>query len=221
VSGIALLLVYGAALVHRNVGSRIALRSFQQGEAPEIAYSPDENLVDWSLWSEHRVAEYRRALLLPKNSTLATIRIRRLNLYVPVFADTDELSLNRGAGWISGTALPGNPGNIGIAGHRDSFFRVLKDIALGDRIELSTLDKTITYNVEQTEIVNPDDVSVLKPGSRPALTLVTCFPFYFVGSAPKRFIVHAGYRRPVAGKALTQLLRPAPLTEFDNKERDK
>ncbi len=104
---------------------------------------------------------------------------------------TDDFVLDRAVGYIEDTALPGTDGNSGIAGHRDGFFRGLKDIAVGDSIELETLTGRETYHVERTWIVNPEDVSVLDPTPVRSLTLVTCYPFYFVGSAPQRFIVRA------------------------------
>ena len=110
---------------------------------------------------------------------------------MPVFDGTDDLILNRGAGRISGTAKPGQPGNIGIAAHRDGFFRGLKDIRVGDRIELRTQGDASLYAVDDIEIVQPTDVTVLRNRPSPSLTLVTCYPFYFVGDAPQRYIVHA------------------------------
>ena len=107
---------------------------------------------------------------------------------------TDDLSLNRAVGHIAGTALPGDSGNVGIAGHRDGFFRGLKDIVTGDTIEITTQAKTDTYVIDQITIVNPSDVSVLAPRSQPSVTLVTCYPFYFVGSAPQRYIVQASLK---------------------------
>ncbi len=104
---------------------------------------------------------------------------------------TDDRTLDRAVGHIEGTAQPGTDGNSGIAGHRDGFFRGLKDITPGDVIELDTLQGKDVYRVERTWVVNPEDVSVLDPTSTRALTLVTCYPFYFVGSAPRRFIVRA------------------------------
>jgi sortase A len=108
----------------------------------------------------------------------------------------DDFTLNRAAGHIEATAEPGQDGNVGIAGHRDGFFRVLKDIHQGDAIELITTKQDIRYVVDELLIVNPQDVSVLQPRSRASLTLVTCYPFYFVGSAPQRFIVHALVAHP-------------------------
>jgi len=147
--------------------------------------------VDFGLWSEKRIEAYKQLLSAKFEAPIALLTIRRLSLEVPVFEGTEEPVLNRGVGWILDTAKPGEGGNIGIAGHRDGFFRCLKDIQIGDRIELATPDQKTTYTVDAIQIVIPEDVSVLLPRKRPALTLVTCYPFYFIGSAPMRFIVHA------------------------------
>jgi sortase A len=112
-------------------------------------------------------------------------------LEVPVLDGVDDISLNRGVGYIPGTTYLGERGNIGIAGHRDGFFRILKDAGIGDVIELETLDRIDVYQVKNIVIVDKNDVSVLRPTSAPTLTLVTCYPFYFIGSAPKRYIVVA------------------------------
>ena len=119
------------------------------------------------------------------------LRIPKVRLEVPVLPGTDDRTLDRGVGHIEHTVEPGTDGNSGIAGHRDSFFRGLKDIGLGDLIELDTRQGTDVYRVERTWIVNPEDVWVLDPTPTRALTLVTCYPFYFVGAAPQRFIVRA------------------------------
>jgi len=108
-----------------------------------------------------------------------------------VLPGTDDGTLDRAVGHIEGTAKPGTDGNAGIAGHRDGFFRGLKDISPGDVIELDTLQGNDSYRVERVWVVDPEDVSVLDPTSTRALTLVTCYPFYYVGSAPRRFIVRA------------------------------
>jgi len=131
------------------------------------------------------------------NKPLAVLRIPKLHLAVPVLDGTDALTLNHAVGRITGTAWPGEPGNIGIAGHRDSFFRGLKDVKVGDAIELEMAGKTDTYIVDQIQIVTPHAVNVLLPRSAPSVTLVTCYPFYFVGSAPRRFIVHASLTQPI------------------------
>ena len=123
---------------------------------------------------------------------LGRIRIPSIDVTAVVVEGVGKKSLRRAAGHIPGTALPSEgDGNVGIAAHRDSFFRGLKDIREEDTIELTTLDGTHRYKVEWTKIVQPSDTSVLTPTDEPALTLVTCYPFYYVGSAPKRFIVRA------------------------------
>jgi sortase A len=125
------------------------------------------------------------------------LRIPKIDLDVPVFNGTDALTLNHAVGRIGGTALPGGPGNIGVAGHRDTFFRGLKDVQKGDLIELRTKKGTDIYLVDEIRIVSPEDTSVLRPRGRPTLTLVTCYPFFFVGSAPKRYIVMASLAREI------------------------
>lgn len=109
----------------------------------------------------------------------------------PLFEGVDDLTLDRGVGRVPGTSLPGQDGNLAIAGHRDGFFRQLKDIQKGDFIEIAMFDERDVYVVDSTTIVEPSDISVLKPKSKPTLTLVTCYPFYFIGHAPQRFIVEA------------------------------
>ena len=108
-----------------------------------------------------------------------------------VLPGTDEFTLNRAVSHIEDTALPGTDGNSGIAGHRDGFFRGLKDIAPGDVIELETLRGKEIYRIERTWVVDPEDVSVLDATPKRSLTLVTCYPFYHIGPAPQRFIVRA------------------------------
>jgi sortase A len=146
---------------------------------------------DQSLWSPTRVSAWHQALSEAGPAPLAVLRIPKIRLEVAVLPGTDDRTLDRGVGHIEDTANPGTHGNLGIAGHRDSFFRGLKDISPGDVIELDTIEGTDSYRVERAWVVSPEDVSVLDPTSTPALTLVTCYPFYFVGSAPHRFIVRA------------------------------
>lgn len=152
----------------------------------ETAASPD-----FSLWSPTRVEDYRHAVAADDRLPLAMLRIPDVGVEVAVLRGTDELTLNRGVGHIEGTPLPGAQGNIGLAGHRDGFFRPLKDIEPGHRVELVTLQESLSYRVTDTWIVDPSEVGVLAPTDEDALTLVTCYPFYFVGHAPQRFIVRA------------------------------
>jgi sortase A len=124
-------------------------------------------------------------------AVIGRLEIPRLNLAVMVREGADEGTLRRAVGHIPGTALPGNIGNVGLAGHRDTFFRALRNIRKDDTIELQTTAGTYRYLVNSTQIVTPRDVSVLRASGGDTLTLVTCYPFYYVGSAPRRFIVHA------------------------------
>lgn len=144
-----------------------------------------------ALWSPGRVKAYRAALQQGTPPTLAILRIPRLELEVPVHDGTTDAVLDLAAGRIEGTALPGSPGNVGIAAHRDSYFRVLKELKEGDALVLDTPVATEQYRVEWIRVTTPDDVSVIEPTSDPAVTLVGCFPFYHRGPAPKRFIVRA------------------------------
>ena len=154
--------------------------------------------VDMTLWSPGRVKAYKTALQGQTPPTLAILRIPRLNLEVPVYDGTTDAVLDLAAGRIEYTALPGTVGNVGIAAHRDGFFRILKDIKEGDALVLDTPTATEQYRVEWIRITTPDDVSVIDPTPTPAVTLVGCYPFYHVGAAPKRFIVRAV---PVAGSS--------------------
>ena len=122
---------------------------------------------------------------------IGRIEIGRLGLSVMVIEGTGAKALRRAAGHIAGTALPGQPGNIGISAHRDTFFRPLRNIRQDDIITLTTMGGEYRYRVVSTRVVNPSGVEVLGPSQTEVLTLVTCYPFYFVGSAPQRFIVRA------------------------------
>jgi sortase A len=122
---------------------------------------------------------------------IGRLEIPRLLLSVVVVEGTSRTNLRRVVGHIPGTALPGQPGNVGLAGHRDSFFRPLKDLRVKDEIRFSTPAGDFNYEVESLRVVDPDDVGVLAPSEGNVLTMVTCYPFYFVGPAPKRWIVRA------------------------------
>jgi sortase A len=147
--------------------------------------------VDMALWSPGRVKAYKVALEQKMPPTLAILRIPRLELEVPVYDGTTDAVLDLAAGRIEGTALPGTVGNVGIAAHRDGFFRILKDLKEGDALVLDTPVATEKYRVEWIKITTPDDVSVIDATPSPAVTLVGCFPFYHRGPAPQRFIVRA------------------------------
>jgi sortase A len=117
--------------------------------------------------------------------------VPRLRLSTPVIEGDDEQTLQRAAGHLADTPLPWENGNSAIAAHRDGLFRPLKDVKAGDEIRFRTTRDEFVYRVSKTSIVKPDDVSVLGPRESSSLTLITCYPFYYVGSAPKRFVVYA------------------------------
>jgi len=212
---VALLLI-GAALlgfaaikyIAGNISSRAAIAKFHLNSTPQSPVAGSEaatpTKVDFSLWSSRRIEEYKASLAQHFEEPVALLKLDRIHLEVPVFEGTDDRVLNRGAGRIIGTAHIGETGNVGIAGHRDSFFRGLKDLRIGDSIELESKSASRTYVIDSIKLVAKDDVSVLKSESVPSLTLVTCFPFYFVGSAPQRYIVHASL------KGETKLLNEPP-----------
>ena len=199
--GLLLLAFWGAAQFHRSVSSRAAIDHFQAEDA-EVSTSHGEpatdrdrvDHTDFRLWSSNRIAAYQASLVEKKDNPLGILRIRKIDLMVPIFDGTDELTLNRGVGRITGTAHVGQVGNLGIAGHRDGFFRGLKEITLGDVVELESRDRTEEYLVQQIRIVTPQDVHVLEPTPTAMLTLVSCFPFHYIGNAPQRYVITASPR---------------------------
>jgi sortase A len=188
-TGVVCLVAYGALTVDGAVGARRELERFAVLQAAALQ---QPQAPDLSLWDSERINAWRRSLSQPALSPLAVLRVPKIRLEVAVLPGTDDSTLDRAVGHIDGTALPGTDGNSGIAGHRDGFFRGLKDIAPGDTIELETLREKELYRVERAWIVSPEDVSVLDATPTRSLTLVTCYPFYHVGPAPQRFIVRAG-----------------------------
>jgi sortase A len=122
---------------------------------------------------------------------IGRIEIARLGISVMVVEGTSKRALRRAAGHIPGTAMPGQPGNVGISAHRDTFFRPLRNVRLSDIVTLTTPGGEYRYRVVATKVVEPSDVAVLNPDGNQILTLITCYPFYFVGAAPSRFIVRA------------------------------
>lgn len=167
--------------------------------AEPVATSEKTNTVELSMkgfvpdktdWSEKASAKYEKT----KDGggvPMAMLSIERLNLKAPVYPGTRKITLDRGLGWIEGTANPDEVGNIAISGHRDGFFRPLKDIEVGDVIEMLTVEKTQKFEVVDIRIVDVFEVSVLDPADTTILTLITCYPFYFQGYAPDRYIVRA------------------------------
>ncbi len=195
VIGVVALTVWAIVWAAGKAGARQELDRFAaldsaQASTAERRATPAVN-PDLLLWSPDRIQAWRAALTHQGPPPLGVLRIQRLRIEAPILTGTDDWTLNRAVGHIEGTALPGATGNAGLAGHRDSFFRALKDVVVGDVVELVTTTSLVTYRVERTWIVVPDDVWVLDPTEAATVTLVTCYPFYFVGSAPQRFIVRA------------------------------
>jgi sortase A len=131
-----------------------------------------------------------------RGGLIGRLVIPHLFLSAVVVEGIDKSTLRRTVGHIPGTALPGQPGNVGLAGHRDTLFRPLKDLRIKDEIQFSTLNGDFRYVVESLLVVDPNDVGVLAPSSENMLTLVTCYPFFYIGAAPKRFVVIARQSPP-------------------------
>jgi len=174
-------LILGGAVV-------LAYYSYTRHEQAEVQRRAKEWLGKASVGHSSQPAP---APPVRRGDVVGEIEVPRLHLSVMIFEGDDARILERGAGHIPGTALPSSSGNVGIAAHRDTYFRPLRDIHPDDVIAVKTPAGTSRYAVTETEIVPPSDIGVLAPAYGRDLTLVTCYPFYYVGSAPKRFIVHA------------------------------
>ena len=187
-AGSLLLAVWLAPTVYGRASAGLAVAAFRaQGGSNR-------------LWDAARIRAYQRTLDVAIGEPEAILRVPKAGIEVPVYEGTGDLALNRGVGHIPGTAMPGAnrnlAGNIAITGHRDGFFRGLKDVIPGDRIELERGGSVQRYVVETTRVVFPGDTSVLNPTDSNTkdsarLTLITCYPFYYVGAAPQRFVVQA------------------------------
>src|SRR5262245_9769425 len=179
--GAACLAAWAISTVSGRLGVHQEMRRFA---AVRAAGAVQAEQPDLSLWSTKRIDAWRETMKRQAPAPLAVLRIRRVGIEVPVLKGTDDWTLNRAVGHIADTSAPGADGNCGIAGHRDGFFRPLKDVGPGDLLELETTQSLETYRIERTWIVDPEDVSVLDPTEARSVTLVTCFPFYFIDSAP-------------------------------------
>ena len=133
----------------------------------------------------------RPRVVIKDGTVIGRLEVPRLHLSAMVREGTSARILSVALGHIPGTAFPGQNGNSGVAGHRDTLFRGLGAIRRNDIIQFRTMDGDYSYQVESTQIVRPQDVGVLRPGEHPEMTLVTCYPFYYIGSAPERFVVKA------------------------------
>jgi sortase A len=184
-TGAALMLAYcGFVLMDASI--------FQRGESRRLERLVLENRAAASAAPEPAPHALPKQLpLAVEGSLVGRIQVVRLGLSAIVLEGTSRITLQRAVGHIARTALPGQPGNVGLAGHRDTFFRPLRDIQANDIITITTVLAEYRYRVVSTTIVNPHDVAMLDPDQNEILTLVTCYPFSFVGSAPSRFIVRA------------------------------
>jgi sortase A len=184
--------IAGIAALAYYANTFVRARLFQQKEAQRFAERIEtqptlEKTAARSGSTLEVVAQEEPA----EGAVIGTLSIPRIGLMTVVLEGVTDKDLKIAPGHVPGTAIPGDPGNVGIAGHRDTFFRPLRLIRIGDSIVITTVRGEERYRVESTEIVDPTDVQVLNPTPNASLTLVTCYPFYYVGSAPKRFIVHA------------------------------
>jgi len=176
--GVACTLIYGLCRADAELGRHLDVSRVMEASEP-----------DYRSWSVGRIRAYRESLRNEAGPLLGTLRIPAIQLEVPIYGDTSELHLNRGVGLIEHTAAPGLGGNMGIAGHRDGFFRALRHVKAGEEIEVRTFTALYRYRISELHVVEPSDATLLGPTGQPSVTLVTCYPFYFVGSAPQRFVV--------------------------------
>ena len=195
-TGAILLSIFVVAQAQSTLLPAHDLRKFEQARHQLVSKGSEEPLttnakIDTSLWNENRITEYHSSLEHDLGLPEAILEIPSIDLKVPVYTGIDDLTLNRAVGRVPGTAKIGVPGNLALSAHRDGFFRGLKDIKIGETVEVKTLKGSIKYKIVSTHITTPDDLSVLSDTGKDEVTLVTCYPFYYVGSAPKRFIVKA------------------------------
>jgi sortase A len=178
IAGIISSLVYGVARTDGEIGRRVEIHRLDESGA-----------ADRTEWSRSRLRAYEMSLAAPTGPVLGVLHIPSANIEVPLYADTSELHLNRGVGLIEHTAAPGGGGNLGIAGHRDGFFRALGRVRAGNNIEVRTRERRYVYRVAFVAVAASTDARLLAPTDHAVVTLVTCYPFYFVGHAPQRFVV--------------------------------
>jgi sortase A len=198
--GSCCVLCAGTTFAFGELSTRASQREFvrQLNEAQtaglpgfDSATGTGENAVEArgrAVFGEHR-SRLRSAAR--EGDLVGLLAVPRLNLVVPVREGTSESTLLQGAGHVTGTARPGRAGNVALAAHRDMHFRPLREVRPGDEVRLTTLEGTRVYTVRGTAVVEPDDVSVLRATPEDRLTLITCYPFSYVGRAPRRFLVFA------------------------------
>ena len=192
----------GIAEFEQMAQASAAVRGSDQAETVATGAAEDtqdfENTgePDTSLWAAGRLADYQASLKADLPPVLGVLEVPSVGLKVPVYSTNTDLVMDRGAGIIDGMAYPHEPGNIGISGHRDGYFRVLKDVQVGDSIVLQSMEGEKHFKINATKVVAISDTTLLRDTDDQTVTLVTCYPFYFVGHAPKRFIVTATLDTP-------------------------
>jgi sortase A len=185
------ILQWGRRILFTCAGLTLGYCGYVLADARIFQYGEGRSL-ERQLHAERTLPNSSPGLLaVATGGLIGRLEIPRLGLSVIVIEGEDKTTLRRAAGHVPGTALPGQAGNVGITGHRDTFFRPLRNIRWNDMITLITLQGEYRYRVVSTRVVSPDDIAVLDSTGGEVLTLVTCHPFYFVGPAPDRFIVRA------------------------------
>lgn len=196
--GFFILVKYSAAISLQNAKISIQEDSAQMSQQSLAEW--DLSMTDTSTWSQSRKTGYQSDINeSTSDKTIGIISVPKLELSAPIYDGTSDQILNIGVGRVPGTSYFGLPGNVAIAGHRDGFFRPLKDIKVGDEIEVqhrvefanTSILENDKYIVSEIKIVSPQNISVLEDSTHTTLTLITCYPFNFIGSAPQRYIVKA------------------------------
>jgi sortase A len=175
------LCIAGALLIGRAVYEAAGASIYQAWRGQELDRALDSLPA----------TEQTNRISYASGSAIGRLDIPRLGLSSVVLEGSDAATLRLGVGRLHNSSLPSGSGNVVLAGHRDTVFRSLRNIRQGDQISLRTPEGQFQYSVDWTQVVDPTDTAVLQPTPEPSLTLVTCYPFYYVGSAPQRFIVRA------------------------------
>jgi len=168
-----------------------AYENWRLNHAARNARQPSAQAESKVVSASLSLRDHSQRKTLALGSVLGRVEIGRIGVAVIIVEGTNGKTLRRAVGHVPGTALPGEPGNVAITGHRDTFFRALRNIREDDEITLMTLNGSYRYRVDSMKVVEAEDTQVLNDSDESILTLVTCYPFYFVGPAPKRFIVRA------------------------------
>jgi len=195
--GVVALAYAGGTVAYAGIYQRYQSWKFERARVSAIV----QTLEQGAAVPKVGTAIVEQAAALGEGDVVGKLEVPRIGIAVVVLQGIGNHTLNVGAGHVPGTPLPGVDGNVAIAAHRDTFFRKLEGIVAGDSIQFATVRRTYDYVVDSTEIVDPQDTRVMESRARPELTLITCYPFYFVGAAPKRFVVHARPRMQARSEA--------------------